>query len=340
MIRTRRLWHTGGLYAVALVTLSACAALGPGDSDRPTFTTQPDAIHMPDESPSTPTPEPEAKSAGPGPTTHFLDPWEITVLSTDRDAGRTLGQGNHPDDFPQVMTTISLTNTGTSVRDQTMLEFTFADPGGTQNGYNPWDDWCASHPLDYAASPWYVLPGQTKVVTVCVPVNPRDADGLTMWVVDGDPADLDAKEIQIPLTKEGEEWDAPAESNYAALHQDLASRTQRTGTAFGYEFSIADVSVSAEGDGLANVAITLDAKFLEHDTSREAFVDVEILGPSGTQEPAQRCDTSTYVPTLEGESWQYDYCVSVPQEDAHSLLLVLAQWYTAPNSLTLNAYTD
>lgn len=278
-------------------------------------------------------------SAAPGPT-HFLGPLEITVLSTDRDAGRTIGEGFHPADFRQVLTTLNLTNTSSTVVSQVMLEFEFGAPDGANFGYSPWDDWCAGHPLDYAGSAEFVLPGQTNVVTVCVPVDPLDADGLEMSVTYGDPAEPDAEWIHVSLPPEGEQWAAPAQSDYGQMYRELADRTQRTGTAFGYEFSITKVDITDAGDGMATVAITLDAKFLARGAPRDVFLDVDVLGPSGTQELAGRCNPDRYMPTLDGESWQYDYCVTVPKDEADSQLLLLAQWYNAPESLTLNAHVE
>lgn len=340
MTGSQRIWHTSALATLVLVVLSACAGLGPGDSDRPTFTTLPDANYVPGE----PTPAPSVvdveESAGPGPATYILDPWEITVLATDRDAGRTLGQGNHPDDFPQVMTTISLTNTSTSVRDQTVLEFTFGDPGGTQNGYRPGADWCADHPLNYLASPWLMLPGETRVVTVCVPVNPRDAEGLIMWVANTDYSDPDVTEIEVALPDDGQEWDAVPGPDYATLHHELADRAGPSGTAFGYEFEIADVSITDGATGNADVKITLDAEFVDPEADPAVFLEVTALGPSGSQVVPEGCQSGVMEPTLEGEPWTHEYCMAVPEADANSLLFTLAQWYSAPDSLTLNAYTD
>lgn len=268
--------------------------------------------------------------------TYRVGTWDVTVLSTDRDAGNDLGQGNHPADFPQVRTTLHVTNVAETVQDILELEFAFGDVNGTQNGYSPWDDWCAPDPQSYLTLPTLFLPGESRIVTVCVPVDPSDAAGLSMWLIPGDPAVTDI-EVEVPLLPEGATVDPPASVDTATVHRRLLEQVPTAGIAFGYEFSVESVAIGQPQGELVTVMVTVRAEPINPETTRSQWVEVAMIGESGGAVDAESCEQGAYWPALVGEPWTHEFCADVPAADAPALLVVLRQGYVEPASLALDA---
>ena len=269
------------------------------------------------------------------PGSQQVGPWGLSVLAIDRDARDVLGQGNHPEDFPQVLFTLLVTNTSDMVQDISMIDFSFGNPQGTENGYSPWDDWCAFDELDYTAYPTVMFPGQSRVVTTCVPVDPIDADGLLMWVSHGDPTEAGNEPTEVPLPAPGDEPELPEFDDFATAHARELQQAQREGAAFGYTFRIEGVTVTPGGEGQSRVRVTVDAGAAgsTSDSSAEHFV----VGPNGTQIGRDICTPGVFPPPLDGQPWTYDFCFTVPDDEAGDLLFVLADWYGPPAAVTLDA---
>lgn len=269
------------------------------------------------------------------PGSHQVGPWVLSVLSTDRDAGELLGQGNHPDGFRQVLSTLLVTNTSDTVQDVSMLEFLFGASGGSGHGYTPGDDWCAFHELDYTAFPTVMFPGQSRVVTTCVPVDPVDADGLAMWVRHGDTTVPGGPPIEIALPADDEETEPPAFDDFPTVHARMLEHAGREGMAFGYTFRVEDVTVTPGDEGRSRVRVTVDtgASGETSDNSPQHFV----VGPNGNHTSRDICTPGEFPPPLDGQPWRYDFCFTVPEDEAHDLLLVIADWYNSPDAVTLDA---
>lgn len=276
-----------------------------------------------------------ADDAGLVPGSHQVGPWALAVLSTDRDAGKVLGQGNHPDDFRQVLSTLLVTNTSDIAQDVSMLDFIFGAPEGSGHAYSPWDDWCVFHDLDYTAFPTVMHPGQSRVVTVCVPVDPADADGLTMWVTHGDPAAPGRTMTQVAIPADGDDTEPPSFDDFATVHARTLEEAGREGTAFGYTFRVEDVTVTPGDEGRSRVQVTVDAD--ANGSASEGSLEHVVVGPKGTQIGRDICTPGEFPPPLDGQPWRYDFCFSVPDDEADSLLLIIADWYDTADAVTLDA---
>lgn len=278
-----------------------------------------------------------AGDAALAPGSQQVGPWGLSVLSTDRDAGAFLGQGNHPDEFRQVLTTMLVTNTSDIVQDVSMLEFSFGSPQGTENGYSPWDDWCAVHELNYAESPVLMFPGQSRVVATCVPVDPIDAEGLRMWVSHGDPTDDSNATTVFALPVDGDDTDPPEFDDFATAHARELQQAQREGSALGYAFRVEDVTVTSVGQNQSQVKITVDAAATGSAAPLDVHGEQFVVGPSGIEIGPGICTPGVFAPTLDGQPWRYDFCFTVPHDEVDALVLVIADWWGAADALTLDA---
>ena len=278
-----------------------------------------------DLSPS-PTPNPEyGRDAA-----HPVGPWEVTVLSTNRDAGAFIGLGNHPEEFPQVLTTLWVTNTSDIVHDLSMLEFSFGNPAGSGHGYNPWDDWCARHQLDYTASPTVMFPGQSRVV-------PTDAAGLRMWVGHGDPTEPGNDQTEIALPADGVESEPPVFDSFTAVHERELEQAGQAANAFGYVFTVENVTVTPTDQSQSRVAVTVDAQPSSPGALPGGLLEYQVVSHNGTRIARDICTPGEFPPDLDGQPWTYDFCFTVPEDEADDLLLIIADWYDVPDAVTLDA---
>lgn len=303
---------------VLTLCLSGCASHGshtPSESAPPATTHEETGAVVAPSGSSTPV------AADPA-LTSSVGLWNITVLSTDRDAATTIGQGNHPDNFPEVMTTLQITNTAGSVQNVELLEFQFGSLVGTQNGYNPWDDWCAPVDTDVYATSLLYLPGETRTVTVCVPVDPSDADSLSLWVSYSDGNDwVDGPEMRLPPA--GATQRAQPQEDVAKLQARTLAAAGRSADAWGYQLAVSNVTAAQAVVGKSVVSLTLHADPVDSSLAPPGYVLSSGIGPSGNAYPTSICHTGEMWKTFDGTAWTQDLCMTVETADAGSLLFIL-----------------
>ena len=269
--------------------------------------------------------------------TFLVGPWEVAVLSTDHDAADEIGQGNHPDNFPAVLTTLQITNTADSVQDVYLLDFQFGALDGTQNGYGPWDDWCAPFPDNVYGSLLLYLPGETRTVGVCVPVDPRDAARLTMWVsyFDGNESD---GEVEVLLPSEGEEWAPRPQEDVASIQARALAKAGRSADGWGYHLAVSDVAVGEAIDGKRVVSLSLRANPNDPSAQPTGYALASGIGPSGSSYVTSACDSpKDHWVAFDGTAWTEDLCMTVDASDAESMLLVFPGNYVGEASVHLDA---
>ena len=326
-----------GAACVASIGLLAYTASGPHHDGQRTVgamveNTTASAAPQSSQPASTPSDAPTIPVA----KTFSVGPWEVAVLSTNHDAVDEIGQGNHPDNFPAVLTTLQITNTADSVQDVYLLDFQFGALGGTQNGYSPSDDWCAPFPDNVYEIPLLYLPGETRTVGVCVPVDPRDAARLTMWVsyFDGNES---GGEVELMLPRDGEEWAPHAEEDVATLQARALARAGRSADGWGYHLTVSDVAVGEAVDGKRIVSLSLRADPIDPSVPPAGYALASGIGPSGNVYDTSLCHSGEYWEQFDGTTWSQDLCMTVDASDAESMLLVFQGNYVGEASVHLDA---
>lgn len=282
------------------------------------------------------TPVPSEAPAAPAAQTFMVGPWEVAILSTDRDAADTIGQGNHPDDFPAVLTTVQITNTAGYAQDATLLDFEFGSMYGTQNGYSPWDDWCAPTDDNIYGGRTLYLPGETRTVSVCVPVDPRDAADLAAWIsyYDGNESE---GEVELLLPPDGANWSPQPEEPVAVVQARALALASRTADGWGYRVTVSNVTIGDEVDGQRVVSVSLDASPTDPSFPPAGYVLSSAIAASGAIYGTTVCHSGEYRKKFDGSAWNQDLCVTVDAADAESLLLVFDTMYINEPGLLLDA---
>jgi len=316
------------VYAASGQRLDDQHSLGAGDADA-TSSAAPRA--------SKPASAPLHTPAIPVAETFLVGPWEVAVLSTNHDAADEIGQGNHPDTFHAVLTTLQITNTADTVQDVYLLDFQFGALEGTQNGYGPWDDWCAPFPENVYGNSMLYLPGETRTVGVCVPVDPRDAARLTMWVsyFDGNES---GGEVELLLPPDGEEWAPRPHEDVASVQARALAKAGRSADGWGYHLTVTDVAVGEVVDGKRVVSLSLQADPMDTSAPPAGYALARSIGPSGNSYVTSQCGSprEQWV-AFDGTAWTQDLCMTVDALDAESMLIVFPGSFIGEASVHLDA---
>lgn len=323
-----------GAACAAFIGFLAYTVSGTHDGGQRTVSVWTEATATPQGSDETPAPS----EAPPIPVAEAFSvgPWEVAVLSTNHDAVDEIGQGNHPDNFPPVLTTLQITNTADSVQDFSVLEFLFGALDGTENGYNPWDDWCAPFPNNVRDRSILYLPGETRTIGVCVPVDPRDAARLTMWVSSSD-GNEPGDEVEVLLPPDGEEWAPRPQEDVATLQARALALAGPSGEGWGYRLEVSDVAIGDMADGQRVVSLTLHADPIDPSVPPVGYVFSAGIGPSGNAYETSLCRSREYWKSFDGSAWSQDLCMTVDAADAESILLVFDGIYIQESSVHLDA---
>lgn len=326
-----------GTACAASIGFLAYTASGTHDRDQRTVSVSTATTAAPTANDGTPSPtEPATESV---PHTFLVGPWEVTLLSTDRDAADTIGKGLHPDDFVEVLTTLQVTNSADNVQDVALLDFEFGATDGTQNGYSPWDDWCAGTENDIYAGRVLYLPGETRTVSVCVPVDPRDAAGLETWVAYYD-GNNSVGEVELSLPPDGAEWAPRPEESVASLQARALALADRSAVGWGYRLTVSRVTIGEVVDGQRVVSVSLDARPADPSFPLAGYVFSSGIAASGASYRTSICHPGEYWKPFDGSAWTQDVCMTVEAADADSLLLVFEAMYINEASVHLDVRPD
>lgn|GEM_PF-4413030 len=330
-----------GLVGVAVAACAVALGLlvyiagGTHDGGQRTVSLLTDTSEPPQGSHEAPTPtEPTTAPTAP---TFMVGPWEVAVLSTNHDAAPEIGKGNHPDNFAEVLTTLQITNTADTVQDVYFLDFQFGALDGTENGYSPWDDWCAPFPDNVYEIPTLYLPGETRTVAVCVPVDPRDAAHLTMWVSYYDGSESDG-EVERLLPPDGDEWAPRPQEDVASLQARALAAADRSAEGWGYHLTVSNVALGDVVDGDQVVSFSLRADPIDPSAPPAGYFESSGIGPSGKVYETSVCRSGEYWEQFDGTAWTQDLCMTVDASDAESMLLVFQGNYLVGASVHLDAH--
>lgn len=270
-----------------------------------------------------------------------VGPWEVAVLETDRDATEdwTAEDTQYKTGLTFVMTTIYLKYNGeTPVDFLDQLGFDFGSPEGTQIGYNPWDDWCPAW-RDDVNGIGVMLPGEARVVRVCVPVALEDAPGLEMDVIPDPANNYDWDNVRrFELPPDGVTFPAPVGSHTSSPYAIAVSHLEAKGVWRGDVYTPLRSRIVGEGkDFLGDPVVYLEAAFAVEDLPG-AFAGrphgPEARGPSGSTNYGGRCsDDKPYLG--DTEAVEVFVCWSVNPSDVKDLVAVFTDSWVATELLVL-----
>jgi len=261
--------------------------------------------------------------------------WEVAVLETNRNATEdwTEEQMDVGFDAALVMTTVYVKYNGEAPTEFTeALGWDFGSQSGTNNGYNPWDDWCPTW-RDSVLEVGTMLPGEARVVRVCVPVASEDAAGLEMHVTQG-PGNFDGPMRTFELPTDGTSYGAPEGASVNTPYQVAMDNAQDSGPwrgdTYGAQRSwILDSGQEDEnGEHFVHIAATFDVERSPAPLDTSAR-DPELRGPSGRVYWPHPCPDSDLPNTSDLTAPEIQVCWYVLAEDAHDLVAVFADvWWT------------
>jgi|GEM_PF-6165157 len=260
--------------------------------------------------------------------------WDVAVLATDRDAKEdwTEAQMEMYFDAAFVMTTLYVKYNGDAPAEFTeAMGWLFGNTQGTSVGYDPWDDWCPPW-RDSALAVGVILPGEARIVRVCVPVHRVDAEGLEMDV-EANPGYLTGPVRAFELPSDGVVLPAPEDVSTHSPYSVAVAQAADSGAIWGVTYTprrswIVSSATAPNGETSVRVAATFAVEREPGDTDRPD-TEPEIRAPSGRVYPGLPCESPALPGIRDFEAAEVQVCWDVLAEDAQNLVTVIADaWGT------------
>lgn len=256
--------------------------------------------------------------------------FDVAVLETNRHATEDWTDAQMDVGFPAalVMTTVYVKYNGEGPVEFTeALAWDFGSTEGTNNGYNPWDDWCPGWD-NSVLNVSVMLPGEAQVLRVCVPVALEDATGLDMHV-SANPADFSGPYRTFGLPPDGTVYSAPLDASKNDPYTVAKAEAKAEGVWRADTYTPTRTWVVQTNDD-ETVRIAAEFSVRRSATKSEGTAwNPEVRGPSGASYLGGPCPGDDVPSSSDDTASTIHECWDVSESDAHDLVAVFADvWWT------------